>query len=361
MADKDFLPLPMTIEQITPAWLTAALSSNAPDVSVREAEILDVINGACTKIRLRLGVDGAGRRAGIPERVILKGGFEPHSRDKAALHEREVRGYRDVFPVLSLPSPRCYFAAFNEQQQQGIVIMEDLQLRGVDFCSALRPQTFEQVAARLTVFARFHAQTWDSPEFQSGRWRWADDGMPRHRRNFQQRYFHPNVWRKFLDLPRGAASSVRFHSMDWARQALDQLVLLSSRLPHAVLHGDAHLGNMYIDADGSPGFYDPMIHRDHVMRDVGYHIVGALDPFDRRRWEAPLLQHYLAELRRHGVDVPHLDEALRIYAAYLAIGYLVFLVNDALFQPEAINTANVARFSAAMIDNDTQGVLDSIR
>ena len=353
-------PLPMSIEEITPAWLTAALRTRAPGVTVRGAGVVDVNNGTCTKIRLRLDMDEAGRAAGIPERVILKGGFEPHSSLKHHLHEREMRGYRDVFPVLSLPSPTCYFADYSEEQRQGVVIMEDLVERGVEFCSALRPQTFEQVARRLEILARFHAQTWDTPEFENGRWTWVERGMRSIRDNFQRQYMRPDVWRKFVESPRGAASSVHFHDMDWACDAMDRLVVLSDRLPHVVLHGDAHLGNMYIDADGSPGFYDPMIHRDHAMRDIGYHIAGALDTADRRRWEGPLLQHYLDALRRHGVEAPGFDETLRVYGAYLALGFIIFLVNDTLFQPEAVNTANVARFSAAMIDHNSKDIIRSI-
>ena len=48
------------------------------------------------------------------------------------------------------------------------------------------------------------------------------------------------------------------------------------------------------------------------------------------------------------------------YSASLAIGYLIFLVNESFFQAEAINTAYTARFSAAMLANDTINRLKSI-
>ncbi len=69
-------PLPVTLDGITPEWLTAALRTRTPDVSVRDVEIADIIRGTCTKIRLRLDVDEAGRDAGIPGTLFLKGGFE---------------------------------------------------------------------------------------------------------------------------------------------------------------------------------------------------------------------------------------------------------------------------------------------
>jgi aminoglycoside/choline kinase family phosphotransferase len=102
--------------------------------------------------------------------VILKGGFEQHGREVGHLgemHRREVRGYRDVLAVLKLPSPKAYFADYEPERQQGIIIMEDLVARGVTFCSALKPQTHEQVARRLTALAQFHAQTWAAPDAPS--------------------------------------------------------------------------------------------------------------------------------------------------------------------------------------------------
>jgi hypothetical protein len=67
-------PLPVAIEEITRDWLTAALRTGTPDVTVRAFEIVDVNRGTCTKIWLRLDLDEMGREAGIPELVFLKGG-----------------------------------------------------------------------------------------------------------------------------------------------------------------------------------------------------------------------------------------------------------------------------------------------
>src|SRR3989337_3001124 len=75
------LPLPITFEEITAEWMTAALRQKAMDVTVHSAEIVDMVRGTTTKIRIRLELDEAARKAGIPELVILKGGFEPHSRE----------------------------------------------------------------------------------------------------------------------------------------------------------------------------------------------------------------------------------------------------------------------------------------
>jgi len=350
--------LPLTLEEINHDWLVAALRTRAPEAGLRGFEILEVINGTCTKVKLRLDLDEAARQAGIAENVILKGGFEPHSRPMAHMHEAEVRSYRDTLPALKLPSPACYFAEFDADRAQGIIIMEDLAARGVTLCHPLRPHSPNQVALRLSELARFHAQTWDSPELKPGG-RWGDlsvvlDG------GFLQKFVEPEPWNRFLNLPRGRAASVYFHDRVWMERALDQIERLAARLPQVVVHGDTHLGNLYVEPDGTPGFFDSIPHRWSPIAEISYHIGCALDPFDRRASEQDLIRHYLDELARHSIVPPSLEEAMRHYAAFLAYGFCIFMVNDADWQPEAINTAYTARFSAAMQDNDTIGAIREI-
>lgn len=354
---KEHFPLPLHIGDITREWLTAALGVYFPGVTVLNSQIVDVNNGTCTKIRVRLEMDEKGKGAGIPETVILKGGFEPHSRAMSNMHRMEARAYRDVLPVLKLLSPLCYFADFEEESQQGIVIIEDLVARGVSFCHPQTPQTHEQVARRLTDLARFHARTWGGVELgPGGRWDWTHDVIASFYPHFGP-FFEDGSWEKWVNSPRGAAASVRFHDKRWMADALRKLVRFTAPMPKCVLHGDTHLGNLYIDPDGSPGFFDPQPHRGPGMYEVAYHVGGALDIADRRRWEGALVRHYLDELAREGVQIPGFDDAMHQYSAFLALGYCIFLLNDTEFQTEAINTAYTARFSAAMLENHTVEIL----
>lgn len=361
MAAASHLPLPLTVEDITSAWLTAALQTQVRGAEVLNSRIVERVGGTSTKIRLSLELNDVAKAAGIPEAVMLKGGFEPHSRGMYHMHLKEVRGYRDVVKPLNLPSPGCYFAEIDDSVEQGIVIIEDLNTRGVSFCHPLRPQTYEQVARRLSELARFHAQTWGSPEFhEGGRWSWLNQYIPVGRGPFFNHYLSPDIWAEYTVTAQAAAASVYFRDAGWASDALDRLVILASRLPHAVLHGDTHLGNLYIDPDGTPGFFDAQPHRWPALVEVTYHVAGALDPADRRRWETGLIQHYIDELRSHGIEAPSLQDAMSQYAAFLAFGYFIFLVNECYFQTSPINTAYVSRFSSAMIDNNTSSVLSAI-
>jgi aminoglycoside phosphotransferase (APT) family kinase protein len=153
---------------------------------------------------------------------------------------------------------------------------------------------------------------------------------------------------------------VGFHDLDWMRFALRQLVKLSNQQPRALLHGDTHLGNLYVDVDGVPGFFDSQPHHGPGMCEVAYHLAGALDPADRRSHERALVAQYRDALKAAEVDAPPLDELMRQYGALLAVGYCIFMVNASDFQPEAINTAYTARFSQAMLDHDTIGLIAAI-
>ena len=66
-------PLPLTIEDVTTAWLHAAIGSWTPAAGIVASEIVEVIHGTCTKLRIRLEPDAAGRAAGIPESVDPQG------------------------------------------------------------------------------------------------------------------------------------------------------------------------------------------------------------------------------------------------------------------------------------------------
>lgn len=360
MADCAAWPLPLTLAEITPEWLTRALRTRTQKVTVNGVEVVDVNNGTCTKVRLRLDLDDAGKAAGIPELVILKGGFEPHSRVMAHVHLSEVRGYRDVFPYVSLPTPRCFFADFSEEQQQGVVIMEDLCELGVEFCNALRPQSFDQVARRLSVLAEFHAQTWGVDSAMDGRFADFKEGELALRTYMDQYLLQPEEWQRFVASPRGAATSVHFHDLAKVIDRFDRLVAFARRHPACLNHGDTHLNNLFIFPDGTPGFFDALPGKAPGMREVTYHLTCALDIADRQRWDGALVQHYLAELQRHGVDAPGFDDAMQQYAAFLLNGYIIFMVNESFYQPESANTAYAARFSQAMIDHRTMDVLAAV-
>ena len=358
-SNANIYPLPIQMDGLSTPWLEAALQSWNPGISLRDSEIVDVNNGTCTKVRMHLDLDEAGKAAGIPESVIVKGGFEAHSRLMHDMHGQEVHGYADVAPHTPLRMPACFFAGYDAQAQQGIVIMEDLVARGVEFLHPQKPQRPELVAKRLSRLAQHHAMTYGRPgEFApGGRFGWATHTADST--HFDS-ILVPDVWKSYIDSARGAAASVCFHDLDWMVRANRRVGAFAKAQPPVLVHGDTHLGNLYIDVDGEPGFFDSLPHISAAMQEITYHITNALDVPDRRAHERTLVAHYRYELASYGVEVPSLDELMRQFGIFLANGYMIFIVNASEFQPEAINTAYTGRYSSAMLDHDTIGLIEGL-
>ena len=360
---KTARPLPLELEEITPEWLTQAISLKAPGAVVEKYEIVDIRRGFTTIIRLRLTLNEEAKKQGIPELMMLKGGFEPHSRTRARTYIMESIGYRDIWPNLGLRTPTCYFADAEPDRNQAIMLLEDLKARGVTFCNVWQPQTYEQVAKRLGALADAHARTWNSPDIKPGG-KYHDitlaNGVWLLREYMQEfGFLTPEGWQKWIDLPRGAAVSSKITNLEWSDKVAQYLAKLSTEITNCIVHGDVHQGNCYIDIDGEPGFFDSIPRREPPYFDLAYTIGCSLDVDDRRKYDNALVRHYWQELRRHGVDVS-LDEVVYYYKIFLAQGYLYFIINDTYFQTESFNTVHTMRFGAAMMDQGTKDLLDAV-
>ncbi|MNF22402.1 hypothetical protein D3C84_29550 [compost metagenome] len=352
------MKLPLRVEEITADWIEAALAGRYPGVSVKRCHIADVMLGTSTKVRVELTYGSAGRSFDLPGTMIVKGGFEEHSPSMQFMYAKEARTYKEVLPLWGINAPTCFFAESDEQSYQSIILMEDLDRRGVTFCHAQQPQGYEQVSRRLRAMAHYHARMWEHPAFTGGgSLAWIEPRMTGDTLMYADRYLQPDVWQSYIRSPRGAAVSCRLHDLDWMRVAFGKLAELHGRYPPTLSHGDTHLGNLYEEMDGTPGFFDMQVNRAPWFADVTYHLICALDLMDRRDWERPLLQHYLDCLAAEGVSAPAFEEAWECYRREIAWGLFVFMINETRFQTEAVNTAYCARFADAALCHDTLSLL----
>ncbi|GIX30251.1 MAG: hypothetical protein KatS3mg124_0723 [Porticoccaceae bacterium] len=218
------LPLPASLEEVTPAWLTAAVRTRHPAAVVKACEVVEVIHGTCTKVRLALSLAGSGD---IPSALVLKAGFEPHSDSMYPTLEKEVRAWRELLPHLPLHTPRCHFAAYEPERRLAAVLMDDLVARGVRFCHPLRPASPAQVARRLAALARFHAASLGSPRLApGGEWAWVPDILEAAVTYFAP-FLEAATFARYAALPRAAAAPAAFVDRHWLREALASLVALS--------------------------------------------------------------------------------------------------------------------------------------
>jgi hypothetical protein len=350
--------LPATLAEVTPAWLSSVLSAGGRDVKVADARIDRIIDGTATKARLTLTYADPEASAGLPTRLWIKGGYgrESEKITPTGAYAVEARFYRDLSPRIPVAVPACYFAECDESTQQGVLLIEDLEQDGVEFCAAPRPLTADQVASVLDLLVPLHAFWWQSPELEKVPWLRAPlerGSAPDH---YVRRFSRDDI-EAFLALPRASAvpSDITADGVLGALYALQERV---TDPPRCLLHGDTHLGNVYLRRDGGPGLLDwQTVWRGSWAHDVAYFITSALTVEDRRRHEKDLLRHYLGALSAAGVGAPGFDEAWTDYRRYVAYGLFIWLINPPEAQPEEVNIPTITRFSAAAHDLDTFGAL----
>lgn len=351
--------LPLTSEEVTAGWLTEALRVRYPSVTVTSLRSAPTVQGTASKIRVHLTYDAAGQAAGLPPTMIVKGGFSAHRELMYYVYMLEARFYAELASRLpTIRVPHCYYAGWSDAERQAIVVLEDLDARGATFCRVQKPLTYAQAASQLDLQAAYHAQWWMSPAFEpGGELAWIDpiDPLPEGEAGAYQRgQLKPEVYAHFMQLPRGLAVSKAFHDRDRMEAAMERLRVVDREGPYCFIHLDPHLGNLYIDADGAAGLLDWQAPRKGPwVHDFAYFLISSLDMLDRREWERPLLEHYLAALRGHGVAAPPFDEAWQAYRQQAVYGLYYWLVNPVEFQVEENNCAVAPRFALAAIDHDT--------
>lgn len=354
--------LPMALTEITPEWLTHALSEYAPGTRVVSASVGEPIHGTATNAQLMLKY--APRPVGfpLPATMWLKGGFDEHSPQTAhfGVYFVEAQFYRRLGPILPLRTPACYYAGVDTVSRQGIVLMEDLSTRGVRFGKATEPIDADTAARVLDALARLHAATWGGASFD--RLPFVRTGIPYDARDSGAQFFRaqtPAAVAGWIE-ERSDAVSVPAAIADPERivQAFWRMVDLSRKPPLCLIHSDAHIDNVYFDK-GVPGFIDfQAVYLSSWAWDVSYFLVKSMEVEERRRAERDLLQHYLERLSRYGVDYPpSSDDAWLAYRQFNAYALLTSIVNPDFFKPKEINLAWMSRAVAAAEDLDTFGAL----
>jgi hypothetical protein len=341
------------IADITPERLTGLLADRNPGLVVDAVSIADIQHGACTKVRLAARTNCND----FPSSLMMKAGFEPHSTAMRSMHVNEYHAYTDLLPTVDLNAPRCFGAAMDDEGR-ALVILEDLCLRDVRFLSLQSPIGFDLAARFLEGLARLHARWWNASDLTT-RFAWAPDTSESCVAHYFDLLTTPEQFKRYATAPRGAAMPKVLLDPDRIRAAHMAMTEAhaSENVAMVINHGDMHLGNLYLDADGTPGFLDMQPRYGAWSIDVSYFLIAGLDLIDRRRWESALLQHYLQCLKHEGIEPPPFDAAFAAYRRDVIWGLLIWLLNSSRFQTEANNTAAAMRFAMAMIELDSFGAL----
>lgn len=346
-----------TAKEITAEWITKALATQYPDVVVTSLKQHDIIIGAQTKIKLTLSYNKVGRDLAIPQSLVLKADIKEFGLGPVAnVRFNEPRAYRDLVPTLGVESPAIWSLATGEQGP-AYTLMDDLEAKGCQFMHLANPISAKLAARFLKSMAQIHARWWDAPELDDEGY-FGDVRVPLSGffEKFIANKLSPENFTEFLKLPRAAATPKELRDPERIHRGLMRLGQHHSTMPRCIVHGDTHLNNLYVTANGKPGFYDWSPRRTAWVQDVAYFITAGLDIRERRQKEQRLIKHYLGCLVSLGVKAPGFRDAWMAYRRELLWGMFVFLTNGPT-QTEYSNTAAATRFAAAMLDHDTNRLL----
>jgi hypothetical protein len=308
--------LPRNLEAVTAEWLSSLLQHRYPGVVVRDMKAIDVRNGHTTKVRLQLDLNEMGQQAGIPNRVCLKSNWS-EGFDSGDICELEARFYFHIANQLSVPAPKAYYADWDaDGSGQGLVVMEDLVADGGRFGHSTDHLGVEGVARALETLARLHGAWWDSPKLSEQEW--LPTSMRTYIDNEQLRMMWAYVEAN-LPKPEYQAILPRWMIDDPQRlvRLFDALALHEQGQGQArcIVHGDSHVGNSYVRADGQRVWLDwQLVRKGHPWRDVTYLMLGALTIEERRASERHLLSHYREALLSTGAQ--NVIDVERIWAEY---------------------------------------------
>lgn len=343
--------LPFSVDELTPEWVGAALTTKDGQVVVEAVDTTRIIWGSATKVFATLTYSVNDRD--IPARLCIKGGFDERSRafGLGPAYELEGHFYRDLAPGFAAEVPASYYSA--TERDQGVIIMEDLTARGAEFGQATDLWSVDDIATTLEVQAKWHAALWGSGR---GERTWLPVGAKAARDAFtvmlSPEVFHPLIERSEVpDLSAGLRDDAR------VRAGFAKLWEHDDAATHTINHGDAHFAQLYRVPGSAPAFLDwqtaclaPWAH------DVSYFLGSALTIEDRRSRERELLRHYIDALAGHGG--PHLDDedAWYEYRLHTLHGFAWMCV-PTVMQPSEVVEAMAHRYGAALEDHDPIGML----
>ena len=349
-------PLPATAAEIDAAWLTDALSERYPGVRVAAVEVVGTTEATNAHARLRITYD---ERAGGPDAVFCKlPPRDPYRREhiiESGMGRREAYFYRDLAPTLQMRTPVVHFTGYDDSDGTFLLMVEDLGATGCEVSDGTWGITPDSAAGALEDLAQLHVR------FEDAGVRDAEAGWVTRRKPGNN--YGTTLLQFGLDHHRDRLSD-EFAAI--AQLYIDRDVELSHLWlegPTTLIHGDPHIGNLFVDK-GRTGFLDwGLITLSTPLRDVSYFLNMAMAIEDRREHEEDLLRHYLDVKNASATTQPFsFEEAWfthRLHAAYTVVAccQIVTFPENATERRRTFANAFLARSEAAIADLDSRAAL----
>ena len=334
-------------ELLTPEWLTAALQ---PRFGVTVTSVIPgpVVARVCTNARFRIECDGA-MPPELPSGLCAKGFFGEFMRGHRQAGEPEARFYGELAPTLDVRTLRTVYAGVDSVTRHGVVISEDVVAQGATFLDVTSAYTPDQAAASLDELAKLHVATWEAPQYADEEWLASRLGRQLEARGV-------NEVRGNFEGPIGSGVPEEVRDAERLVSVYRALVLeMTTATPWCVVHGDPHINNLYLDAEGNPCIVDwQLVQRAPWYLDVGYHLACVLSVEDRRLAERDLVNHYLDRLKSAGITSPDPDAVWDGIRRGIIHG--LFLWGITLMVDPAITAIMLERLGTAAADHDALAI-----
>ena len=346
--------LPDQPSEITPEWLSHVLSEHSGSSAITSVEVVESHSGTTGRSRLRVAWAG---NTPHPNEIFVKlPPTDPTSRNMVittGMGKREALFYHALGPEVPVRIPTPLWSGWNDEGSAYIMLMEDLLTSGCRFPSPRDPALLDHAESLMQGLGKLHGSYWASPRF-AGDLDWVEPTM----RNEWGRILIQAGLEKF-----GAEMPELFSRL--ARLYLEQTEAFNDVLdqgPHTLIHGDCHIGNLFVDR-GEVGFLDwACFSHAPGMRDVAYFLCNSLPTKLRQAEQESLLTLYGESLAQAGgpaLSQEALWQDYRRFAAYSWISAVTTAAAGARMQSIEIGKAAMQRTQAAITELDTLALFES--
>ena len=342
--------IPASVDEITPARLGAALAAHVSSV-----EVIDAHSGTTGRALVRVKSD-----ADLPDTLFVK--LQPFVAEQreflqmVGLGVAEARFYAAVGGEVPVRVPRVYHSSFDDGDGSFVMVLEDLTASGCRFAKPDDDDVLDVATSLVDELAVLHAAYWEKPLPWLGRHALTSGGGPEQE---QRMAGGAAIVRSALDqfadgLPRAFRELGELYIAHYR-----EVGALFNEGERTLIHGDDHIGNLFVDGKRT-GFYDwAVASRFAGMRDVAYFLCNSLPTELRRAEQGPLIARYRAGLAARGVALDERTawDQYRLFATYSWISATTTAAMGSRWQPVEVGRRATARTTQAIIDLDTLGRL----
>jgi hypothetical protein len=351
VGSQETVGIPDTLEELlSPEWLNGALGRFYPGLRITAAVVGRVESRISTNACFRIESEGALPK-GLSANLCAKGYFSDMGTAAYRMAgESETRFYRDLVAAAGVRTLPGVLAEWDPAAGNGVVITEDISASGSTFLDPRDRYSASHVATSLEQYVTLHARTWNGKRIGGANWLSSPIARTAGARGI------PEIQSQF-DGPIGAGVPEEARDAERLVRAFKALPEVNGSSPSwCLLHGDAHVGNLFTDHAGRPCLLDwQLVQRGPWYVDVGYHIASSLGVEDRRASERDLLGHYLERLASEGVAVPTWDEVWSGFCRGIVYGLFLWSITQKV-KPET-TAVLLERIGTAAADHDAYRVV----